>query len=177
MLPHGIEVSGVVQVGMAPGNGLPEWVKKAAASRGYGDAVASLSLFITDDDIKEALAEAMHGDGTACVMAKAGRRLGAKEVYFYRTTAWVDFGKGPVVRYRTSKDIWTHVIEPFDKGAKRDIRPGLYHLLPPTPGQSLEALRKRQIRRSQAGTTNKPSSNPRPYMGRVVIARQTRKSA
>ena len=159
-----------------PGNGLPQWIRDAAGSRGYGDSTSDLSLMVTRDDIELAFAEAAQGNGEACVMAKAGTRLGVNHVYFYRTTAWVDFGDGPIARFQTSNDIWTHIIRPFDEGDKRPVRPGLYHLLAPTNRQSLKTVRNyNQLRKENKQDTHstKPSTNPRPYMGRVVMAAHT----
>lgn len=172
MQPHGIEVRNLTKG--APGNGLPIWVRQAAEQRGYGDATAPLSLFITEDDVNNAFIEVAHGNGSACVMAQAGTRIGAKHVYFYRTTAWVDYGTGPIVRYQTSSDIWTHIIRPFDKGHRKSVRPGLYHLLPASDGKTLKAERVRTAKqkrtRQDEGGKSRPSTTPRPYMGRVVMA-------
>ena len=90
---HGIRVDEVIY--KEPGNGLPQWVKDVAVKRGYGDALDPISLYVTEEDIDEAFRCAAMGNGAKCVMAQAGQRLGAKSVYFYRTTAWFDFGTGP----------------------------------------------------------------------------------
>jgi hypothetical protein len=142
MKVHGIEVANVHYE--QPGANLPKWVREAAASRGYGDSTQPLSLFIQDDDIAEAFACAAQGNGAACVMAQAGKRIGARAVYFYRTTAWVDFGKGPIVRFFTSKAIYNNVIAPFDKGDRQSIAPGIYHLTPPTKGRRIGCDRGRK---------------------------------
>lgn len=176
MLPHGIEVQNLTKKN--PGNGLPDWVRADAESRGYGDAKEPLSLFISEDDINSAFEAIAHGNGAACVMAQAGSRLGAKSVYFYRTTAWVDFGVGPIVRYETSEDIYNHVIRPFDKGDKKSVRPGIYHLKAPRKGQSLASKRLKDERKRQNPYTPRPGAKkPRPYMGRVVMAVQPNESA
>lgn len=77
-------------------------------------------------------------------MAQAGTRIGAKAVYFYRTTAWVDFGDGPIVRFGTSKAIYNNVIAPFDDGDREHVLPGIYHLTPLAPSHGLKARRERQ---------------------------------
>lgn len=137
---HGIEVDEIIY--QRPGNGLPAFVKDAAESRGYGDALESLSLYVTEDDIDAAFQCAGQGDGQKCVMAQAGQRLGAKAVYFYRTTAWVDFGDGPILRFSTSMAIYRNIIEPFDKGKRKNIISGIYPLTPPTDSRSLARRRE-----------------------------------
>ena len=137
---HGLEVDNITY--KEPGNNLPKFVREAAEERGYGDATQTLSLFIQDDDVREAFACAAQGNGSACVMAQAGKRIGAKAVYFYRTTAWVDFGSGPIVRFETSKSIYDNVIAPFDEGARERVLPGIYHLTPARKSQSLAGRRE-----------------------------------
>lgn len=139
---NGLDVDNITY--KEPGNNLPRFVREAAAERGYGDATQTLSLFIQDDDINEAFACAAQGNGSACVMAQAGKRIGAKAVYFYRTTAWVDFGIGPIVRFRTTKSICDNVISPFDKGQRQNVQPGVYHLTPFTASRSLAGMRSKE---------------------------------
>jgi hypothetical protein len=124
-----------------PGNGLPKWVKQAAVERGYGDSLEPVSLFINQDDINSACEAVAHGNGAACVMAQAGTRLGATSVYFYRTTAWIDFGDGPIVRFKVSSSIYNNVIDPFDKGDREAIVAGMYPLTPPVASSSLTRRR------------------------------------
>lgn len=124
-----------------PKNSLPKFVREAASNRGYGDATETLSLFINNDDIDEAFACAAHGDGSACVMAQAGKRIGSKAVYFFRSTAWIDFGVGPVVRYETSKSIYDNVIAPFDEQDRERVKPGIYHLTPPRPSKTISGMK------------------------------------
>lgn len=133
-----------------PMNSLPKFVKNAAAERGYGDATQTLSLFVQESDVEEAFACAAQGNGSACVMAQAGTRIGAKSVYFFRTSAWIDFGYGPIVRFETSKSIYDNVIAPFDKGEREQVKPGIYHLTPPTASNSLPAKREAQKKRDRA---------------------------
>lgn len=133
-----------------PVNSLPNPVREAAATRGYGDSAQTLSLFVNNTDVNEAFACAAQGNGAACIMANAGQRLGAKAVYFYRTTAWIDFGEGPIVRFETGKSVYANVIEPFDAGDRERVKPGLYHLTPPRPSQTLPAKRAVQARKDQA---------------------------
>lgn len=174
MPPHGIEVRNLTKKN--PGNNLPEWVKAAAVARGYGDSKHPLSLYVTADDIQRAVMERAQGNGRACAMAQAGTRLGTRFIYFYRTTAWVDFGAGPVVRYQVSNDIYNHIIKPFDDGDKAKIRPGIYHLLAPKDGRSLARRRETEARRGNTSQTRPNGSKPRPYMGRVVMATQEQAS-
>ena len=136
---HGLEVNNITY--QMPRNNLPRFVREAAEERGYGDSTQTLSLFVQDADVNEAFACAAQGDGSACVMAQAGKRIGAKAVYFYRTTAWVDFGSGPIVRFQTTKSIYENVIAPFDNGDRDHVMPGIYHLTPPSPGRSLSGRR------------------------------------
>lgn len=133
-----------------PMNSLPKFVKDAAAERGYGDATQTLSLFVQENDVEEAFACAAQGNGSSCVMAQAGTRIGAKSVYFFRTFAWIDFGYGPIVRFATSKSIYDNVIAPFDKGDREHVKPGIYHLTPPTHSNTLPAKREAQKKREAA---------------------------
>lgn len=139
---HGLEVDNITY--RDPRNSLPKFVREAAAERGYGDATQTLSLFIMDDDVREAFACAAQGNGSACVMAQAGKRIGAESVYFYRTTAWVDFGSGPIVRFHVSKSIYDNVIAPFDEGDRDRVLPGIYPLTPFAHGRGLAVRRERE---------------------------------
>ena len=141
MKVQGIEVAKVYRD--KPGATLPRWVRQTAEDRGYGDSTQPLSLYVNASDIAEAFACAAQGDGSSCVMAQAGKRIGAKAVYFYRTSAWVDFGVGPLVRFKTSNAIYSNVIEPFDRGDRDAVVPGIYHLMPPTEGSSIARSRGR----------------------------------
>ena len=127
-----------------PQNSLPKFVKEAAGERGYGDATQTLSLFVQENDVEEAFACAAQGNGSSCVMAQAGTRIGAKSVYFFRMYAWIDFGYGPIVRFATGKSIYDNVISPFDKGERERVKPGIYHLTPPSPSRTLSAQREGQ---------------------------------
>lgn len=154
-----------------PATTLPKWVREAAKTRGFGDAAEPLSLFVTAEDKAIAFAEAAQGNGAACVMAQAGRRLGAKHVYFYRSTAWVDFGSGPIVRYVTSSEIYRNVISPFDDGDQEAVMPGVYHLLPPSPGMQLPTVRDETTkkRHRQGYKTGTAPNRSTAHMGRVVL--------
>ena len=168
---HGIEVRGIRYE--KPGNNLPNWVKQQTAERGYGDAVQPISLFVTDDDISSAFDCAAQGNGNSCVMAQAGKRLGAKQVYFYRTTAWVDFGSGPIVRYLTSKAIYNNVIDPFDRGDRQAISGGVYPLMPPKGEQLLNKRRERNKNRTKKDTvTTRSKKNVVMHTDRLVLAAQ-----
>lgn len=149
---NGLEVEDITY--KAPGNSLPRFVREAAAERGYGDAKQTLSLFVQDGDVSEAFSCAAQGNGSACVMAQAGKRIGAKAVYFYRTTAWIDFGYGPIVRFKTSKAIYDNVIAPFDEGDRDRVLPGIYHLTPPTQANTLAGRRGYEQKKREAGITN-----------------------
>ncbi len=172
MKVNGLDVTDITY--KEPGNNLPKWARQAAVTRGYGDSQQSLSLFIQDGDIAEAFDCAAQGNGSACVMAQAGKRIGARSVYFYRTTAWVDFGVGPIVRFKCSQQIYQNVIAPFDRGDRDAIAPGIYHLTPPQPSGRLARLREL--------AAEKPGPRPRRTDGsrtvvahteRVVMAAQT----
>lgn len=136
---NGLEVENITYKN--PGNNLPKFVREAAVERGYGDATQTLSLFVNASDVSEAFACAAQGNGSACVMAQAGTRIGARAVYFYRTTAWIDFGDGPIVRFKTTKQIYDNVIVPFDEGDRDRVKPGIYHLTPFTASRTLARRR------------------------------------
>lgn len=167
---NGLEVDNITHKN--PGANLPRFVRDAAATRGYGDATQTLSLFVQHDDVNEAFACAAQGNGSACVMAQAGTRIGAKAVYFYRTTAWIDFGDGPIVRFKTSKSIYDNVIAPFDEGDRSRVKTGIYHLTPPVPSKTLSSLRK--LERSKPPRVRKAdgsrSSVIQAHTERVVMA-------
>lgn len=167
---NGLEVENITF--KSPGNNLPRFVRDAASERGYGDATQPLSLFVNDADITEAFMCAAHGNGSACVMAQAGTRIGAKSVYFYRTTAWIDFGEGPIVRYQTTKSIYSNVIAPFDDGERDRVKPGIYHLTPFTKSGTLAAMRdKEKSRRPKRGNHDgSRSAVVQAHTERVVMA-------
>lgn len=169
---HGIKVDKIIH--KEPGNGLPRWVKEAAATRGYGDSLEPLSLFVTQGDIDTAFDCAAQGDGARCVMAQAGQRLGAKSVYFYRTTAWVDFGTGPILRFLTSRAIYQNVIEPFDKGERTEVTAGVYPLTPPNKSNSLR--RRREYNRNDRKQSRPGNSKKKAvyHTDRVVMAAQAK---
>lgn len=167
---NGLEVVNITH--KEPGNNLPKFVREAAEERGYGDATQTLSLFIQDGDITEAFACAAQGNGSACVMAQAGKRIGARAVYFYRTTAWIDFGDGPIVRFKTTKAIYDNVIAPFDKGDRSRVQPGIYHLTPFTASRTLSGMRARPKSYHPVGRTpdGSRSSVIQAHTERVVMA-------
>lgn len=170
---NGLQVSNITY--KEPGNNLPKFVREAAEVRGYGDATDTLSLFIQDGDVSEAFACAAQGNGSACVMAQAGKRIGAKAVYFFRTTAWIDFGSGPIVRFKTSKSIYDNVIAPFDDGDRDRVLPGIYHLTPPDGSKALAARREydKKPGRNKASGKNADGSRSsviQSHTERVVMA-------
>lgn len=168
---NGLEVENITYKN--PGNNLPKFVREAAETRGYGDSMQTLSLFVQQDDVSEAFACAAQGNGASCVMAQAGTRIGAKAVYFYRTTAWIDFGEGPIVRFATSKAIYTNVIAPFDDGDRDRVKPGIYHLTPFTASTSLAGGRVRNANRANPAGKRKDGSRSsiiQAHTERVVMA-------
>lgn len=168
---HGVKVDQIIH--KQPQNGLPKWIKDAAEERGYGDALQPISLYVTEDDINAAFDCAAQGDGTKCVMAQAGQRLGAQSVYFYRTTAWIDFGVGPILRFKTSQTIYNNVIKPFDKGNREAVTGGVYPLTPPSNSASLK--RRREYDKG-SGSKKNPAGNRKKkaivHTERVVMAAQ-----
>ena len=167
---NGLDVENITY--KEPGNNLPKFVREAAETRGYGDATQTLSLFIQNEDVNEAFSCAAQGNGSACVMAQAGKRIGAKAVYFYRTTAWVDFGAGPIVRFKTTKAIYENVIAPFDDGDRSRVQTGIYHLTPFSPSTSLAGMRSKPKSNRPAGRTNDGSRSAviQAHTERVVMA-------
>lgn len=170
---NGLEVDNITH--KEPGNNLPKFVREAAETRGYGDATQTLSLYVQNDDINEAFTCAAQGNGASCVMAQAGTRIGAKAVYFYRTTAWVDFGEGPIVRFKTTKSIYDNVISPFDKGDRKSVLPGIYHLTPPAKSTSLAGRREYEQRTARFHPEGKSADGSRSaviraHTERVVMA-------
>lgn len=167
---NGLEVDNITHKN--PGANLPRFVRDAAMARGYGDATQTLSLFVQHDDVNEAFACAAQGNGSACVMAQAGTRIGAKAVYFYRTTAWIDFGEGPIVRFKTSKAIYDNVIAPFDEGDRSRVMPGIYHLTPHEPSGKLNAMRATERAKDRHGmkSDGSRSSIIQAHTERVVMA-------
>lgn len=167
---NGLEVENITYKN--PGNNLPKFVREAAETRGYGDSTQTLSLFVQQDDVSEAFACAAQGNGSSCVMAQAGTRIGAKAVYFYRTTAWIDFGDGPIVRFATSKAIYTNVIAPFDEGDRDHVKPGIYHLTPFSASKTLAGMRVGKVKKSPRGEKKDGSRSAiiQAHTERVVMA-------
>lgn len=168
---NGLEVVNLTH--KEPGNNLPKFVREAAEERGYGDATQTLSLYIQNHDITEAFACAAHGNGSACVMAQAGKRIGARAVYFFRTTAWIDFGDGPIIRFKTTKAIYDNVISPFDDGDRTRVKPGIYHLTPFTASRSLGARRKPKTPNPAGVSDGSRLSVIQAHTERVVMASRT----
>lgn len=164
---NGLEVINLTKTRVR--NGLPRFVREAAEERGYGDATQPLSLYIHEGDIGEAFACAAQGDGSRCVMAQAGKRIGAKAVYFFRGKAWVDFGEGPIVRFQTSRAIYSNVIEPFDKGDRDGVRPGIYHLIPPSKSRQL-GVDRADGRKRPRGKSDGSRAVVHAHTERVVMA-------
>jgi len=130
-----------------PGNGLPDWVRTVMQTRGLTDSEEALTLIVQEDDVVKAITCAGEGDGDSCVMAQAAKRLGAKNIYFYRSTAYVDFGIGPVRRYAVTSEIKNSVIKPFDANEYGQIEPGSYNLEPPEKWLTMEGKRETAKRR------------------------------
>ena len=158
-----------------PGNGLPDFIKDVATKRGYADSLIALSLYVTEDDIDQAYTSAGRGNGFKCVMAQAGTRLGATNIYFYRTTAWIDFGTGPILRFTIADSIQRNIIDPFDNGKRKDIKSGFYPLTAPTPSHSLHGRRKygkRHDSKKKNGDSITPKKKVLRHTDRVVLASQ-----
>lgn len=167
-LPNGIQVAGLRK--RNPGNNLPQFVKEAAKQYGYGDSTVPWSMYVHPDDVDLAFAERAQGNGSACVMAQAGRRLGAQSVYFYRSTAWVDFGAGPIVRFLIPQATYRNIIDPFDNNDKANVLPGMYPLLPPKGVRTLNAKRKDNRKRTTTKSRGINSSGKRQHSERVILA-------
>ena len=152
--PHGLTTTNITDT--RPGNNLPPFIKDQAETRGYGDAADHLDLVVTQEDINKACAAQAHGDGRACVMAQAAKRLSAQHFYFYRTSAWVDWGIGPIMRYITSNAIRDNIIKPFDNHDRAHIEPGKYKLRAPAPSMRLTRQRQRATNPHGKGTRKNP---------------------
>lgn len=167
-LPNGIEVQSITKGD--PGNNLPRFVRDAARDHGYGDSKGPWTMYVHPDDIDHAFKEKAQGNGNACVMAQAGHRLGAQMVYFYRTTAWVDFGSGPIVRYLIPQATYRNVINPFDRDDREGVLPGMYPLLAPTPGRSLKHIREKTRKRQTSQSKGVNPKRQRQHSDRVILA-------
>lgn len=145
---------------------LPAWVITGTV----GDAPRDCTLNIREDHKHSAVPN----KGDECVAAQCAlRSLGAVHVYFYRTTAYVQFDHGgPVWRFVVSAALLRDVIKPLDAGRPEDIVPGLYDLLAPTASQRLGAAVKRRtalrIRREQGQA---PPAKRRKYKARPMVGR------
>lgn len=167
-LPNGIEVQGITYGD--PGNNLPHFVRDAARVRGYGDSKGPWSMYVHPDDIDRAFQEKAHGNGAACVMAQAGTRLGAQMIYFYRTSAWVDFGSGPIVRYLIPKATYRNVIDPFDRNERTGVLAGMYPLLAPNGETTLKARRLYNQKRKTGKSRGILKKVRRQHSERVILA-------
>lgn len=160
-----------------PGNSLPKWVRNIARTRGYGDAAATLSNLVTDAEIDKAFEEKAHGNGDACVLAQMTARMGARQAYFYRHTAWVDFGSGPLVYFVSTPKTFESVIKPFDDGDRANTLPGTYDLKPPAPSRALgQAMRRRDKGGYERRKSKNPTERPPADFSRVVQASQVGKT-
>ncbi len=100
------------------------------------DAKRELRVFAGAKDIKSAKRK----DPTNCVWAKACRRLyGSRTVAFFRTVAYIELrdpkGNPRIERFTLSKPTGRSIVR-FDKTGK--AAPAGYHLLPPSPGRTMD---------------------------------------
>lgn len=167
-LPMGIEVQEITYGD--PKNNLPGFVKEIARTHGYGDSAGPWTMYVHPDDIELAFKEKAQGNGAACVMAQAGQRLGAQSVYFYRHTAWVDFGSGPIVRYYIPNATYRNIIDPFDRNDRDGVLPGMYPLLAPTPGRTLKHMREYNSNHTKKQSKNVDPNRQQQHSERVILA-------
>ena len=158
-----------------PSNGLPDWVRVKMQDRGLTDSKDSLTLIVKEEDVVEAITCQGEGDGDSCVMAQAAKRLGAQDIYFYRTTAYVDFGIGPLRRYKVPAGIKNKIIKPFDENEYGKIEPGVYNIEPHTRSNTMEgkreAARRRKVRDDKVAKAGGPKEPPAASKRKTPVAR------
>jgi hypothetical protein len=144
----------------------PSWLQKVEKV----DATKPCTLNVLPKDIEGARPE----NGAKCVAARCVKRaLGAKHVYFYRTTAYILFGDGrPVERFVTSGALLRNVIHPLDTGKLGRIKPGRYDLLPPPESYRLGKAVENRTSRTLAGQTTlvRRKYKARRMLGRIRSA-------
>lgn len=127
------------------------------------DAKRELRVFVAKYDIKPAKRK----DPTNCVFAKACRRLyGSRIVAFFRTVVYMELpdnkGNLRIERFRPSRPTERSIAR-FDRTGKAD--PAGYHLLPPSPGKTmdhqLEIARKYQAATKHGTPASKKGTGPK----------------
>jgi hypothetical protein len=113
-----------------------KFIKRIFGGLPVVDAKRELRVFLSSSDKDDAERK----QPTRCAFAKACYRLyGSKRVAFFRTVVYVelpdDKGSHRIERFNPSKPT-RNSIEKFDRTGKID--PGGYHLLPPSPGFTMD---------------------------------------
>lgn len=107
------------------------------------DAKKPLTLEVTEKDIKGSRSK----DPRHCAFAEACKR-GSKGViaaYFFRSTAWLEYGD-KMVRYMLPSSVQKEIVA-FDRGGL--TAPGSYQLSPPKGSHLLKNVRARSKKRKE----------------------------
>lgn len=139
----------------------PKWAENVI------DSEEPISLFVTESDIKSAVAL----NGQFCAFGNAAvRATGGLRGYFYKTKALIEFPDGTVRRFQVPPKAQREVIVPLDEGQREKIKPGVYTLLPPKGRDRLGHVhaptgkgRKKKTQRPHTGHHYSP--------GRVITAK------
>ncbi len=104
------------------------------------DAKRPLAISVEPDDIRKSKRK----DSTSCAFACAAKRsLGAKNAYFFRSTAWLEYDK-KIVRYMLPASAQKEIVA-FDRS--RSFEPGEFRLTAPCKSQTMAAVKSRSEKR------------------------------
>lgn len=118
------------------------------------DSRKPLKITVLPKDLKKSIKK----DPQNCGFAQACKRENpkAEAVFFFKSSAWVHEGK-ILKRYVMPGSMQKEIVA-FDRGAKFD--PGEYQLSAPSPSNTLEANRKRNLAKADNPRPKTASSKP-----------------
>lgn len=119
------------------------WITKRAKALGLKklDAKAPLRLEVTAHDVKTSSKK----DPTCCAFANATKRqYKVKAAYFFRSTAWLEYADGRLVRYLLPVSMQKEIVA-FDRN--KTMEPGVYEVKPPARSATMAAIKRRGAKR------------------------------
>ncbi len=149
------------------------FVTKRAESKNIPirDADAPLILEVTKSDITRATQK----NSRCCAYARACKRsqlgAGLKEAFFFRSTAYLEYGDR-MVKYALPPSVQKEIVS-FDRA--KVMAPGVYKISPPSKSQRIEEVKKRgrKIHRAQKarGYTPPKTGKKRGLVHRTALIR------
>ncbi len=143
------------------------FVTKRAQARNIpiSDAREPLVLEVKKSDITKALQK----NSRCCAYARACKRSqsasGLKEAFFFRSTAYLEYGD-KMVKYALPPSVQKEIVS-FDRA--KVMAPGVYKISPPSKSQRIEEVKKRgrAVHRAQKAAGYKRPEKPKKSRGLV----------